>query len=141
MSRNTGNSAQTCICSYSEVFLYKTNLELGSALHHWSANSLGIIEMKRDRGLKNFDKSGLEGSNKILRTIRLKLARKTSQSANLEDTIRRMWLGSDPKVCTVRMKVQPFCKHCSEHGYSTRYCKVKNPMFGPLSDDDALFES
>ena len=76
-----------------------------------------------------------------LRTIRLKLARKTSQSANLDDTIRRLWLGSDPKANNVHLKAQPYCKHCAEHGHSSRYCRIKNPIFGPLSDDDALFES
>ena len=97
--------------------------------------------MNGDHGLKNFDEAGLEGNNKILSTIRLKLARKTSQSANLDDTIRRLWLGSDPQVNVVHMKVQPFCKHCSEHGHSTRYCKINKPIVGPLTDDDALFES
>ena len=80
-----------------------------------SRSLVELIEMNGDHGLKNFDEAGLEGNNKILRTIRLKLARKTSQSANLDDTIRRLWLGSDPQVNVVRMKVQPFCKHCSKH--------------------------
>ena len=85
-----------------------TWISITPSVHKLLGHSWELIEMNRDRGLKNFDESGLEGSNKILRTIRLKLARKTSQSANLEDTIRRMCLGSDPKVCTVHMKVQHF---------------------------------
>ena len=104
--------------------------------HSWE-----LIEFNGSRGLQNLDESGLEGNNKILRGIRSKLARKTSQNANLEDTIRRMWLGSDPKVNSVRMKAQPYCRHCKDHGHSTRYCKVQNPVFGPLTDDDVLYES
>ena len=92
-----------------------------------------------DCGLKNFDESGLEANNKVLRSIRLKLARKTSQIANLNDVINRMFLGSDPKVNIIRMKAQPYCKHCEEHGHSGRYCKAKNRTMGPLTNDDSLF--
>ena len=74
-----------------------------------------------------------------MRSIRLKLARKTSQIANLHDVINRLWLGSDPKVNHVRMKAQSYCKHCQEYGHSIRYCKVKHPVSEPLSDDDSLF--
>ena len=86
-----------------------------------------------------YGESGLEANNKVLRSIRLKLARKTSQLANLNDVINRMFLGSDPKVNIVRMKAQPFCKHCNEHGHSSQYCKVKNPTMGPLTNDNSLF--
>ena len=50
---------------------------------------LGMIELNNSKGLKNLDESGLEGNNKILCSIRLNLARKNSQSENLEDTLRR----------------------------------------------------
>ena len=118
-----------------------TWISITPSVHKLLGHSWELIEMNEDCGLKNFDESGLEASNKVLRTIRLKLARKTSQSDNLDDTIRRMWLGSDPKANNVRLKAQPYCKHCAEHGHSSRYCKIKNPILGPLSDDDALFES
>ena len=67
----------------------------------------------------NLDESGLEGNNKILRGIQTKLGRKTSQNANLIDTIRRMWVGSDSQVNYIRLKAKPFCKHCKEQGHST----------------------
>ena len=47
-------------------------------LHKLLAHSWELIEMNDGRGLKCFDESGLEANNKILRSIRLKLARKTS---------------------------------------------------------------
>ena len=52
-----------------------------------------------------------------------------------------MWVGSDPQVNHIGLKNRPFCKQCMEQGHSTRYCKIKNPIFGPSSSDDALFES
>jgi len=80
-------------------------------------------------------------SNKILHGNRTKLSRKTSQTSNLTDTIRRMWLGSDPKVNNIRLKTKPIFKICNKQEYSTRYCQVKLPIFGPLNSDYALFES
>lgn len=96
--------------------------------------------MNSEQGLKNWDESGLEANNKILRNIRQKLARKTSQTDNLNDVIQRLWLGSDPQANLIRLRSQPFCKYCSEYGHSSRYCKIKNPIFGPMNDDDALFD-
>ena len=109
-------------------------------LHKLLAHSWELIEMNDGRGLKCFDKSGLEANNKILCSIRLKLARETLQADNSVDVINRLWLGSDPKVNHVRLKAQSFCRYCNEHGHSTRYCKKAHPVFGPLSNDDALFE-
>ena len=109
-------------------------------LHKLLVHSWELIEMNDGRGLKCFDESGLEANNKILYTTRIKLARKTSQMDNLEDVMNRLWLGSGPKVNHVRLRAQSFCKHCNEHGHSTRYCSKAHPVFGPLSNDDALFE-
>ena len=118
-----------------------TWVSITPSLHKLLGHSWELIESNDSRGLKNLDESGLEGNNKILRSIRLNLARKTSQEANLEDTIRRMWVGSDPKINNIRLKTRSYCKHCKEHGHSTRYCKINKPVFGPLTDDDALFDS
>ena len=96
--------------------------------------------MNNDHGLKCFDEYGLEANEKFLLSIRLKLARKTSQTDNLEDVINRMLLASDPKVNHIRLLAQPFCKHCSEYGHLTQYCKKAHPVYGPLSNDDALFD-
>ena len=110
------------------------------SLHKLLAHSWELIELNDGRGLKCFDESGLEANNKILRSIRLKLARKTSQADNLQDVINRMWMASDPKVNYIRQQTKPFCKHCQERGHSTRYCKKTYKVSGPLSSDDSLFE-
>ena len=67
-----------------------TWISITPSVHKLLGHSWELIELNEGRGLKNLDESGLEGNNKILRSIRLNLARKTSQTANLEDTIRRM---------------------------------------------------
>ena len=118
-----------------------TWISITPSVHKLLGHSWELIILNEGCGLKNLDESGLEGNNKILRSIRQNLARKTSQTANLVDTINRMWLGSDPQVNEVRLQTQPFCKHCNEHGHSSRYCKINSPMFGPVSSDDALFDS
>ena len=73
-------------------------ISITPSLHKLLSYSWEFIELNGDRGLRNLDESGLEGNNKILRGICTKLGRKTSQSENLIDTIRRMWVGSDSKV-------------------------------------------
>lgn len=125
----------------SDIHLNGPWISITPSLHKLLAHSWELIELNGDIGLLSLDESGLEGSNKILRGIRTKLSRKTSQNANLADSIRRLWLGSDPKVNFVRSKTKPFCKHCVEFGHSTRYCQIKTPKHGPLSSDDALFQS
>ena len=40
----------------------------------------------------------MEANNKRLRQIRERLARKCSQTDNLTDVIRRLWVGSDPLI-------------------------------------------
>ena len=117
----------------------ETWIRIPPTLHKLLAHSWEQIDMNDDCGLKSFDESGLEANNKVQRSIRLKLSRKTSQSENLEDVINRMWLGSDPRVNNFRIKTQPCCKNCAVYGHSTRYCRRADPLFGPLSNDDALF--
>ena len=101
----------------------QTWISITPSLHKLLGHSWELIELNADCGLKNFDETGLEANNKILRLIRLKLARKTSQTANLHDVINRLWLGSDPKVNNICLKTQPYCKNCCEYGHSSRYCK------------------
>ena len=67
-------------------------ISINPSLHKHLAHSWELIELNGDHGLGYLDESGMEGNNKILRGIRTNLSRKTSQNANLTDTIRRMWL-------------------------------------------------
>ena len=71
-------------------------------------------------GLGTLDEGGMESCNKVLCNIRIRLSRKCSQHANLEDVINRMWVTSDPIVNAERCKVKPFCRLCAEKGHSPR---------------------
>ena len=93
-------------------------ISITPSLHKVVAHSWELIQLDDSFGLGNLDESGLEG-NKLLRAIRIKLSRKTSQADNLDDTIRRMWIQSDPVVNVERCKAQPHCKHCDVKGHST----------------------
>ena len=119
----------------------QTWISITPSLHKHLGHSWELIELNADCGLKNFDETGLEANNKILRLIRLKLARKTSQTANLHDVINRLWLGSDPKVNNICLKTEPYRKNCCEYGHSNRYCKARESIPGPLSDDDTLLQN
>ena len=77
--------------SYLEQFPW---VVITPSAHKLLAHSWELMENNDECGLKNFDESGLEANNKVLRGIRTKLARKTSQDDNLNYTINRLWLGS-----------------------------------------------
>ena len=65
-----------------------------------------------------------------------------NQDANITDTLRRLWYGSDPIIHQERLKARSYCKHCQVHGHGTRYCSTKRSRNGfEYNDDDALFYS
>ena len=116
-------------------------ISITPSLHNVLAHSWELIYHNNSFGLRNLDKSGLEGNVKILRSIRRSLSRKSSQDANLYDILNRLWLGSDPVVNDQRLKGKPFCKHCNERGHSTRYCPQKNVKLKVLNEEVSLFQS
>ena len=80
----------------------------------------------------------MEVCNKAFRRIRTNLLRKTSQMANLADTVNRIWTGSDPFVVNEKVKAQHFCKQFDVYGHSIRYCKEKNIQSNVVTSDDNL---
>ena len=118
-----------------------TWLSITPTLHKLLAHSWELIMLNDGEGLKRLDESGLEGCNKILRTIRTKHARKTSQQACNTDCFSRMWVGSDPVLQTKRMVALPFCKWCQVSGHGTRYCAKQNSQQGPKREEDTMVEN
>ena len=116
-------------------------VSVSPTLHKLLAHSWELISLNDGEGLEHLDESGLEGCNKILRTIRSRQARKISQQACNMDCLSRMWVGSDPILQQERMAALPFCKHCQIKGHGTRYCAVKNPKQGPVGKEDYLVNS
>ena len=101
------------------------------------AHSWELIALNDGVGLGALDESGQEECNKILRNIRTKIACKTSQKDNLVDTLRRMWVSSDPVVNHERNRCQPSCKICNDAGHMIRSCpSIKATA---ITEDDFLF--
>ena len=113
-------------------------ISITPSLHKLLAHSWELIEVNDGFGLGALDEAGLEGCNKLLRGIRTKLSRKTSQGSNLVDTLRRMWIASDPIVNAERLKTKPICHICSTTGHSARCCKLLQAS--EASTDDTLFQ-
>ena len=94
-------------------------INITPSVHKLLGHSWEMIENNGDHGLRCLDEAGFEANNKVLRSVRMKLARKTSQEDNLTDVINRMWLLSDPKVKDVKKLTDPYCKHCNVYDHST----------------------
>ena len=106
-------------------------MSITPSLHKDLAHSWELIEKNDGCGLGMLDEAGMEGCIKIPRRIRTQQSRKISQSANLSDTLNRMWMDSDPKINAEGMKSLP---------YSTRDCS-KRRMQQEVQAEDLLFES
>ena len=109
-------------------------------VHKILAHSWELIQNNDSRGLSNLDESGMEGCNKIVRSIRKAHSRKISQDANLIDTFRRLWVGSDPKINQIRLMSRPACTSCHQIGHSTRSCPTV-AVHTVDKQEDALFKS
>ena len=114
-------------------------ISITSTLHKVLGHSWKLMELNDGDGLGKLEESEMEGCNKVLRKIRTNLSQKTSPMANLVDTVKRMWTGSDPLVVNEKVKAQPFCKHCDVYGHSIRYCTEKNILSNVVTSDDKLF--
>ena len=114
-------------------------ISITPTVHKLLAHSWELMQCNDNHGLGSLDESGLEGCNKILRSIRTHLARKVSQAMNLVDTLNRMWVSSDPLLNAERQKTLPFCTFCNERGHCLRYCVQKNVVSGvPTEEDDLI---
>ena len=116
-------------------------VSISPTLHKLLAHSWELISLNDGEGLQRLDESGLEGCNKILRAVRTRQARKTSQEACNSDCLGRMWVGSDPVLQAERMAALPFCKHCVLYGHGTRYCPNRNQQQGPEREEDYLVKN
>ena len=110
------------------------------SVHKRLGHSWESIQLNEGHGLGSLDEIGLEGNNKILRKVRTNLARKTSQSDNLTDVLRRMWIGSDYQINIERLKAKSYCKHCNESGHSVRYC-LRKKVTEVSTDDDKIVDA
>ena len=113
-------------------------ISITPAVHKLLAHTWELMQNNDNRGLGSLDESGLEGCNKILRSVRINLSRRVSQTLNLVDCINRMWVSSDPSVNNEREKTRPYCTHCDERGHSIRYCVKKNIVDTASTEEEML---
>ena len=112
-------------------------ISITPSVHKLLAHSWELMKNNDNHGLGSLDEAGLEGCNKILRSVRINLARKMSQKVNLHDTINRMWVASDPQVNKEREKTLPYCTSCNKYEHGTRYCPKKSSG-DHLSEEDRI---
>ena len=113
-------------------------ISITPTVHKLLGHSWELMQYSDNHGLGSLDESGLEGCNKILRSIRTNLSRKVSQTLNLVDTMDRLWVASDPWLNDEHQKTLPFCTSCNERGHSIRYCVQKNVVSGVLTEEDHI---
>ena len=129
-----------CLDTYALVFNKFNNepkwISVSPTVHSLLAHGWEVITNHDDTGMGEFTESGLENNNKFLRFYRRNLARKTDQSANLEDCLTRLWLRSDPVIRSTAPS--PKCSKCQLNGHFTVSCPAKkaSPVSSNLSLDD-----
>ena len=97
-----------------------------------------MIHANESRGLGTLSEEPLEHNNKNLRAYRERLARKTTQQANLTDVLTRLWIKSDPIVRSYRRVVK--CSFCNGP-HNVRSCPKKCEVTsGCLSFEDHLVD-
>ena len=107
-------------------------ISISPTVHSLLAHGWELIALNGDKGMGEYTEGGLKNNNKFLRYYRLHLARKISQTANLEDCISRLWLRSDPGIRESLIK--PVCKLCHQADHYTVSCPknkletVDNPV-------------
>lgn len=118
-------------CTETEEFLlthFKNEVKkwiyLSPTVHSVFEHTGEIIRMNGGKGVKAYAETSLENNNKFLRFYRRALARKTSQTENLDDCLTRLWLKSDP--CLRLQEPQKQCRKCgADAGHYTVSCPLK----------------
>ena len=111
-------------CTNTYIFFLEKfeSVSVSNTLHKVLAHSPEMIERNDGFGLGSLDESGLEANHKIVRTIRTKLSRKTSQDSNLLDVFNRLHVGSDPQVVNVKTSTNSKCSNCGSDTHIKRRC-------------------
>lgn len=112
-------------------------INISPTVHSLLAHGWELVKANGGVGLGEYSEQGLENNNKFLRYYRQHLARKNSQSNNLDDCLIRLWLKSDPKIRATSPK--PVCRHCKIAGHFTVSCPSKSNQLS-VSGADTLDE-
>ena len=89
---------------------FNGEIMIPNTLHVLLAHVCALIDANGGYGLKMLSEEPLESNNKYIRQFRENLARKTNQIENLTDVSTRLWIKSDPVVCSLKREL--YCKLC-----------------------------
>ena len=108
-------------------------------MHEILAHSAALIDANESRDLGTLSEEPLERNSKNLCAYRERLARKTTQQANLTDVLTRLWIKSDPIVRIYRRVVK---FSFSNEPHNVHSCpKTCGVTSGCLSFEDHLVDS
>ena len=133
---NTEQLDQLCKETSIKIVTHWPTFRFTPPVHQVLAHSAALIHKNESQGLGSLSKEPLEHNNKNLRSYREKLARKTTQQANLTDVLTRLWVKSDPMVLSYRSIVK--CSFCNGQ-HNIRSCPHRQAAIsGCLSLEDNL---
>ena len=119
---------------------FNGEIQIPNTLHVLLAHTCALVEENGGYGFKKLSEEPLESNNKFVRKFRENLARKTNQIENLTDLATRLWLKSDPIICSLKREL--YCKLCEnfgDHTMKSSQCPQKI-KFSPKQSDDNFFE-
>ena len=106
---NTEQLDQLCKETSIKLVTHWPTFRFTPFVHQVLAHSAALIHKNESQGLGTLSEKPLEHNNKYLRSYQEKLARKTTQQANLTDVLTRLWgVKSDPIVRSFRCIVKLF---------------------------------
>ena len=122
------------------LIAFNGEIQITPTLHVLLAHGCALVEENGGYGLKIFSEEPLESNNKYIRKFRENLARKTNQIENLTDVCARLWVKSDPIICSIKRKQYcTFCKIHTDHTSLSSTCPEKI-KFSPQQEDDAFLD-
>ena len=80
---------------------FNGKIQIPNTLHVLLAHTCSLVEENGGYGFKKLSEEPLESNNKFVRKFRENLSRKTNQVENLTDVATRLWLKSDPIICSM----------------------------------------
>ena len=118
------------------IFLRETMVMFTPSVHAALAHSPDLIEQNENRGLQNYNESGLEANHKYLRIFRQNYSRKMSQYQNLEDCFKKLWVKSDPVLFDKTHYL--YCKCCESREHTVKSCPKLHEQFTCATEFESL---
>ena len=126
-----------CKATYVDILTNFKWVNLTPTVHKVLAHSAELIEKNLGMGIGHLSEEGLEACHKIIRRFRASWTLQTSDSANLKDLIKNLWLTSDPYFYSLRRTIK--CKRCGSTGHQ-RKCPIVINLLNQSASDKMVEE-